>query len=442
MKTNKQLLVGIAALALSALVFAGPMQAPGGAAAATDSSLAPWIGIWTLLADRAQDRAGEADSQATVVIQPAPDGKGFAITRKAPQQPEAKETLILDGSKQPIEAKDCAGWQSAKWIPETAVIIGSSAVTCKDSGSFSTSSLKMMLAADQMIDIFGIKTGDQMRVATRRLQFSRDLPSAGSSRSGPAGTAARMAAAAPWKLEGVLNLSGMVDVPILQAALVEKNVQLDVNAKSLKKMRAAGLPDEIVDLLVALAFPREFHVQTDGRVKLQSVSDSSAGLSGSSYFPSAFPSAFYYSSPYPYYYRDNWFYYGSPFWSDYYFILVPSYGYGGGGGAGSGSGYSGGYASSSKGYVQISPVDTGRHAVPRGSNVPSGGSSGTYSSPPAVYSGSSASAPASSSDGGGGSSSSSGASGGSSSSSPSSPSASPSGYSSGGSSGGSAVPRP
>ena len=433
MKTTKQLLLGLLLLALPALLFAGSPEAAG-AAAPGDSSLAPWIGVWTPLADRPDNPASDANSQAIVEIRPTADGKGLAISRKTPQQPEVKETLILDGSKQPVDAKDCSGWQSSKWVPEIAAIIGSSEVTCKDSGSFSTTSLKMMLAADQMVDIFGIKTGDQTRLATRRLRFSSDLPSAGSSRSGPAGIAARMAASAPWKLEGILNLSGTVGVPILQAALVEKNVQLNMNAKSLKKMQAAGLPKEIVDLLVALAYPREFYVQTDGRVKLQSVSDSTAGLSGSSYFPSSY----YYSSPYSYYYYDNWFYYRSPFWSDYYFVFVPSYGYIPGGG--SNSPYSGGYASSSKGYVQIAPVDTGRHAVPRGSYVPQGNSSsGTYSSPPAIVSGgSSGSSSTPSSDGGGSSS----GGGGASSSSGGGASASPSGYSSGSSGGGSAVPRP
>jgi hypothetical protein len=430
MKTSMRFTLGFFLFVFPMLIFSGSGYA--------DSSLAPWVGVWTLAAEKTPDIAKMPSSQSTVEILPTSDGKGIQISRKTSNQSTVKEVLILDGSKQPLDANNCSGWQISKWIPEPEVIIGSSEISCKDSGSFRTSNMKLMLSADQMVDILGVKVGNQTRVATRRLHFDLDLQSAKESRPEISGIAARTAASAPWNLPDILQLSKSIDDQVLQAALVEKKARLTIDANSLKQMRSAKLSKETIDLLIALAFPNEFMVQTNGEVKLQPISRSASSSSGVSYLPvsSYYPSSYAYLS-------NLWFYYGSPFWWDDYFLFYPRR-YSGvvitGGGAPSGGSPSGGSSTSShgqmtnQGYVQITPIDSGRHAVPPNSgNIPYGSRSGVYlgTAPPNTgSSGSYSPAPASS-----GSSSSAPASSGS----PSSPSPSSGGS---GSSGGSSAPPP
>jgi len=249
--------------------------------------------------------------------------------------------------------------------------------------------------------------------------------------------AARTAASAPWSLNTIIQLSGMIDTPILQAALMEKNARLSLTTKSLKQLAAAKVPKEIIDLLVAIAYPDKFDIQTNGQVALRPWSVSSTGGSAGIYYPPGinyYPGAFYncydpYGSSFGFGYMgllspgSCWSYY-SPFWWDYpvYFIGVPS-----------GTGYNA-RLSATSGYIHIEPrADTGRHARPRQGFVLSGG----YQSPPGYSTTTSGSSSSGSSSGGSSTSSS----GGSSSGSGGSPSASPGGYSSGGSSGGHAVPR-
>ncbi len=417
-------------LAFLVLLFPGATIAQTSSEVRANSSLAPWIGEWTIIEDRSADRTIETNLSAIVEIRQTADGKGLEIVRKMPQGPDVKEVLVPDGTRRPVDAKNCSGWQIARLIPEAGAIISSSEMSCKDSGSFTTSNLKMILANDQMVDILGIKTSGQTRIATRRLRFEQETTSAEEPRSHVAAMAARATAAAPWNLNIIARLSAIADTPVLEAALLERNDRLNVTAKSLRQMEADKIPKEIIDLLVALAFPDKFDIQKNGRIALRPWSgSSSAGYSNYAYVPSVgyYPGAFYNCfSPYGYggygYLGllspgSCWSYY-SPFWWDYpvYFIR-------------SGGVENNARLSAHRGYVQIEPVETGRHARPRQGF----GSSGRYSGSSQVYNPTVDASSGGSSSSGGGTSSGGASSGGA--------SASPGGYSSGSNGGGKAVPR-
>jgi hypothetical protein len=429
MQSNRRYTLSVLLLAIPMLLFSSPVYA--------DSPFAAWFGVWTIVDDTSPQATVDPHSQASVQFMPTVDGKGLEISRKvldsgAQDIKDVKETLILDGSKQPLDAKNCTGWESSKWVPETGAIVGSSEVHCKDSGSFRTSSLKVMLAPDQMVDILGIITGDQTRVAARRLNFHHSLEAAAESRSNLNGYAGRVAVSAAWNVTGIIQLAAMVDDQVLQAALVEKNDKLHVDAKALRQMKAARLSKDTIDLMVALAFPDKFFVQTDGQTALQPVSGSTSATNsfGASFFPSTgfSPNSYLFS-------RDLWLYLGSPLWLDSLILLSPNsysaapllWGTPSGGFVSAGSQptfYHG--KMTGQGYAQTVPIDSnsGRHAVPyNGNHVQAGPRSGTYINTAPIHtssSGSSHSAPSSSGGSAGSSSGSSGTSSGSSSSSGSS----------------------
>jgi hypothetical protein len=402
----------------------------------TDPLLTPWTGLWTIVDDRIASSSQKTDTNATIEIRATADGKGLEISRKISKQPDVKEVLIPDGIKRSVQAQNCSGWQSTKQFPETGLLIGTSDMNCKESGPYSTLNLRMILAADQMVDILAIKASGQTRLAIRRLSLDREISSTEDLKSSLAAIASRTALSAPWSVNHIIELSKMVDTPVLQAAILEKNVQLKLDSKFLKQLQSAKLPKEAIDLLVALAFPDKFDIEKNGQVALRPwTAFSSSGASRYSY-PSDmtyYPGSFYPYYPYSYYRYaglfapDSYWYYYSPGWWDYPIYI-------------SGSSGNNGRLSSNRGYVQIEPRDTGHHAQPRDGHAPSSfGRSGTYvpgsSSSPTYYPPSNSSSGSYSAPSGGSSGTSSGGGG------SSSPSASPGGYSSGSSSGGQAVPR-
>ena len=203
-------------------------------------------------------------------------------------------------------------------------------------------------------------------------------------------------------------------------------------------MKSTGTPDSIIDLLVAMSAPNKFRIEKNEQIAVEASSTSRRQNGEANSYTYIVEPPYYYGYYYPWSYY--WTYY-SPFWWGYPFYTYPGVVVGGGGGGGGGSsagggpsGNSEGRLSSGSGYVQITPRDTGRQAVPRGNAAPgarnaapSGGSTGYSAGVGAASSGAGYSAGAASVPSGGGSVS-------------SGASASPSGYSSGGNSG-TAVPR-
>jgi len=408
------------------LVFTAPTLAQTNS---SDSPLLPWTGVWALT--DSGSATSDPAQRSTVEIGPTSDSKGLEITRHSPNQPDVSEVLIPDGARRSISTQNCTGWQSATWIAEAGLILQSSEVSCKDTGSFATSSVKMMVDPDQMAEILSVKAVGQHRVAVRRLTFEHNLASAADLPPAWIGTSARTALSAPWSLGTIIQLSKSIDTQLLEAAMIEKKLRPSLNSQSLRLLKAANTPKEIIDLTVALAYPDQFHIEKNGQVVLRPWLDSStSGAAASSYAPgflTYYPGAFYscYShsgylgySGFAYLAPGSCWSYYSPFWWDYpiYLPTITA------GGNGSSSSFP---VATPNGYAQIEPMNA-RHARPRdGGYYPRGGNAGAGWP---NQSGASAASPSYSGGSGGP------AGGGA-------PSASPGGYSSGGGGGGQAVPR-
>lgn len=392
------------------------------------SPLSAWTGIWTIVDHTKDSPAADGSPESTVEIRPTADGTGLEIIRRVQDQRDIKETLILDESRRPVETHECSGWQSAGLLAEAGVIIVSSEMNCKETGSIATTNFRIILGPELMADILALNSGGQTRLATRKLALERDLPQEEGLAPGWVTVAARTEAAAPWELDTIIRLSELVDDRVLQAALMEKEAELNLTTDSLKQMKKAKLSTPVIDLLVALAYPDQFHVEKNGQVELRPWIVSTSRSPEYRRYPAdpgiLYPNTFYNCySGYGYYsglpYVGPCLSYYSPFWWDYPVVVpvVPR------------KTVNANPAPPSKeGYVQVQPK--GRYARSREGLINSRGgrASGAPfdSSAPAAVIGPSV--------GGGGASSGGG------SSAPASPSASPGGYSSG-SGGGRAVPR-
>jgi hypothetical protein len=451
------------------LLFPGFSQSQTNTADAK-SSLKPWVGVWAFTEDSSSKVLSDSNQKTTVEILPTSDGKGLDITRKVATQPDVKEWLFPDGTRHSVDASNCTGWQTSRLIAEAGMIISSSEMNCKEAGAFSTSNIKMIVAADKMVDILSLKAGGETRLATRRLVLERELVPAGGSELAYVNTVERIAAASPWNKDMVVQLSKTIEIQLFEAALMEKNVKLDLNAGALKDLKKANMPNELIDLLVALAYPDKFHIEKNGKVELRPwiASSSSSGSVRNSYSSTALPGiTSYYQglfyncglgyagfNPYSGYYPYGgpygygglfspgscWNFY-SPFWYDYPIYFPRSQNPTATGPQGTRAPSSDARVDAAGGYVQIEPQTSGHRAKPRegNSSVPSSGRSNVY------YPSSSSGGSVSSSSGGGYSAPASGGaaapaadSGGSSSGA----GVSPGGYSSGGAgSGRTAVPR-
>jgi hypothetical protein len=95
-------------------------------------------------------------------------------------------------------------------------------------------------------------------VRVRRYGLSRDQARAGGARAAGAPPLAR------WTLDEVKDASRKTAPEVLQAALVESGTKFPLNGRTLVDLEKSGVPDTVVDVMMALTFPEKFVIERPG----------------------------------------------------------------------------------------------------------------------------------------------------------------------------------
>ena len=67
-----------------------------------------------------------------------------------------------------------------------------------------------------------------------------------------------------WSIEDVIEASGKVPAEVVQAALTEVHHGFDMNKRTLVALDEGGVDEQVIDLMVALTYPKRFVVQRRG----------------------------------------------------------------------------------------------------------------------------------------------------------------------------------
>jgi hypothetical protein len=397
------MLAGI--LALLSSVPALAQESP----AAFDSRWNPYLGCWTI----AQDQHGlSAPVPAGTMVCVRPAGRfGVAITTTVDGKNVLEQTIVADGSPQALSQGDCSGTQTSDWSRDGERLFTRVELECANRPKRSVSGVTL-LASGHWIDAQATIIDGNSDVRLRRYRRTSDQYA-----GGPAVTSA------PLSIEDVIEASAKVQSEALEAALDEVKARFTLNSRVLKQLADNGVSANVIDLMVAQAYPDKFQVERSGYPSASS-GQSSYGASmgsssvfmGSSMYPMAmydpFYSSYYYYSPfaYPYYWGPSYSYgYGSPFYRNYYnynnyygfggggYYGGPSYPSGGGGNAQPGSPDSrggDGVVVNGRGYTRVRPAGSSNSAGSGESATPtsrSGGSTGRVRSTGSTDSGASSS---------------------------------------------------
>ncbi|HET9467623.1 MAG TPA: hypothetical protein VFO48_04400 [Vicinamibacterales bacterium] len=382
--TNKFMLA-----AVLALLSAAPARAQD-TPAAFDSRWTPYLGCWTVVQNQ---RGHSAPVPAGTMVCVRPSGRfGVAITTTVDGKNVLEQTIVADGAPQKISQGDCAGTQTSDWSRDGERLFTRVELECANRPKRTVSGVTL-LADGHWIDSQATVIDGNSDVRLRRYRRSSDQY-----------TGVPGATTAPLSIEDVIEASAKVQSEALEAALDELNSRFTLNSRVLKQLADNGVSPNVIDLMVAQAYPERFEVERSYYPAPSSASTSygtSYGTASSGnttiYMGSGYPysmydpfySSYYYYSPfaYPYYWGPSYSYryrYGySPFYPNYYNYNY--YGLGGGGFYGGPSGSGGGNAQpGSPDSPGGSGIATGRgytRVRPSGSSTTSGsGESATPSS--------------------------------------------------------------
>ena len=399
-------------IAAAFALLAGPASAQ-----TNDIRWEPFLGCWTLAADNLRPREAPEEAAGRTARRPAtpiegaprvcvtrtPDGARFETT--VGPQTAIDQTIVANAAARPVNDGECSGTQRSEWSKNGLRLYSSAEIRCQgEPGPRKVSGLSLIAPNGDWLDIQAVTIGERETVRVKRY-----YPAADSRRSGrPDVAASRLT------LDEVKEAAGRVSSGALEAALIETLAGFDLNGKKVMDLAAAGVPESVIDLMVALSYPDKFVIQ-----RLAQVSPSGqATYARDPFMIGTFATPFFYDG----------YYYGSPyFYEPFGYRGYSAFGYGptyilqgGTGGGSTGSATGAGRVVNGLGYTRVTPrpdegasPTTPSRASSRSAGASTAGSSSAGDSSSSSGSSSSGSSSSSSGSSGGGSVSPSGASSGS-----------------------------
>jgi len=298
-----------------------------------------------------------------------------------------EEQVIADGVERTITEPACSGRRRAEWSRDGERFFSTAELTCDNEPARKVSGVTLISDKGEWIDIQVVRISGRENVRVRRYSRSSDQPPGNSGLSEDLVARAEHASRrTPLDIDDVIEATGKVSSPAIEAALLETNATFRLDRRSLLAMGDARVSPAVIDLMVALSYPTHFQVHRS------SGSSSSSGWPGVGFADwdwfgfDPFYSYYAFFSPFRYY-DPYWYYYGN----GGSVIVEPPPDSGDHGGPH-------GRVVNGAGYTQISPRPP-ESATPRGGG---GNQAGAASASSSSSSGSSATSSGYSSGGGGG----------------------------------------
>jgi hypothetical protein len=336
--------VGLVALAAVVL--------PVGAQETVDDRWLPFVGCW-------EPVNGEAD--AGLLCFNLANG-GVSMVNMAAGASVSVEQLVADGQMRTVSAEGCEGSESVEFSSNGRRAFTRSEFVCGAGTPRTGTGVMAFTSQTQWIDVRALDVDGETVTwvqhyrlvgMDRLLEEGVSDPSEG---LGMAVRTARMVAARAIDLGDVEEAVKRIDEKAVETWVAAQGGGFDLDADDLERLADNGVPEGVIDVVVAVSYPHSFVVEATGSIETAGARTAYRGYRGyMAYNPFFGPGAY---ASYGY----------SPFG---YFGSAYSYGYGYG--YGYGSGYYGGYGGYGPVVVVVTPRSSGGR-VYNGRGYSSGGS--------------------------------------------------------------------
>ena len=221
------------------------------AAAQVTPRLDNWLGCWRL----EDDLAGTG---ARLCVTPETDG--VRLQTLVGTVKGADEVVIPDGNARPITDSECKGSERAEWSSDGVRVFRTIDVTCKNETPRTIRGVTFVTAGQLLINVQHV-SGDGATPGVRVQRYRR----AQNQTLADGSKAVQPKSLAPidstWSIEDVIEASQKLPPEALQGALADVRQKFNINRKTLVALDDAGVPDSVIDLMVALSFPQRFIVE-------------------------------------------------------------------------------------------------------------------------------------------------------------------------------------
>lgn len=250
------------ATAAAVMLLVGAGAATGVDAQEGDARWLPFVGCW--------EAVDAEDSIGLLCFTPA--GEGVDLANYVDGEVASTERLAADGQPRPIEAEGCDGWESVEFSEDGRRAFTRTEFTCTEGSTRAGTGIMALIAPDVWVDVRVLDMdGEEVawvqeyRLASAERLADEGVPNPAAERR-LAVRSARMAAAAPIDLDDVEEASRHMGERAVETWIVAEGDQLDADAEALVRLDDAGVPERVIDAVVAVSYPDRFMVEAGGDV--------------------------------------------------------------------------------------------------------------------------------------------------------------------------------
>ena len=306
--TTRLPLGGWCAGVFAALAFAAPI------AAQLDSRWTPFVGCWV--------PAGGGEEAGLLCFRPA--GAGVEMFNVVEGEVTAAEPFVADGVARPITAEGCTGNERVEFSEDGLRVYTRSAFTCGTESRTGTGVMSFV-SPSEWIDVRSVTvSGDPVAWAQHYEMASASLIEAQGVTNPPGedqgpGRAARMRAARGLEVAHVQEAAARIEARAVEVWVAAHETEFDLSGSELVGLADAGVPESVIDVMIAVYYPDRFVVSPEGAADeadpRMAANDYPVGYRRGyrSYLFDPFYSPFGYGRPYSRFGYSRFGYYGSGF---------------------------------------------------------------------------------------------------------------------------------
>jgi hypothetical protein len=271
-KSSRMSILLAAAVLFGSAIAAGAQNAQ---LASTDGRWAPWVGCWQAATADAETLT-LAPNKALPVVCVVPAAGSQAVDLVTVEGGTVTpERVDANGIQRDVNREGCKGWEKAEFSPDAKRIYLRSQHECGGNRTRTSTGIMSISPNGEWLDVEGVKVGANSGV--RVVHYGRvPAPAAldASMKSALDGnklatTTAVLAAGDSVRVADVIDATKHADPLVVQTWLAQRGQGFGIDAKRLNQLADAKVPSNVIDVMVALSYPRSFAVnlaQADGQV--------------------------------------------------------------------------------------------------------------------------------------------------------------------------------
>ena len=225
-----------------------------------DARWLPWLGCW-------EPGAGPDDADVPMLcLRPVAGGDGVEMLTVADGEIASQETIRADGIDRRTSREGCDGWERTSFSDDGHRVYLRAEFVCEGEVERRSAGLMSMVSPYEWLDVRTVEVAGESVPWVLRYHLStlETVEAAGledivADRT-MAQQSARIAASSALTIEDVVDASSQIDAKAVEAWIVERGEQFALDASRLIALADAGVPESVIDMVVAVSYPEQFVV--------------------------------------------------------------------------------------------------------------------------------------------------------------------------------------